>query len=68
MNIPGHEPILKNILIKDKDAIAIEVPIWNEERNKEVTGHIDLVQIENDVVCPNCFSNIFTEPPRKLLD
>lgn len=50
MNIPGHEPILKNILIKDKDAIAIEVPIWNEEKNKEITGHIDLVQIENDVV------------------
>lgn len=50
MNIPGHEPILKNILIKDKDAIAIEVPIWNEEKNKEITGHIDLVQIKNDVV------------------
>ena len=50
VNIPGHEPILKNILIKDKDAIAIEVPIWNEEKNKEITGHIDLVQIENDVV------------------
>jgi len=50
VNVPGHEPILKNILIKDKDAIAIEVPIWNEEKNKEITGHIDLVQIENDVV------------------
>jgi len=47
---PGHEPILKNILIKDKNAIAIEVPIWNEEKNKVITGHIDLIQIENGIV------------------
>lgn len=47
---PGHEPILKNILIKDKDAIAIEVPIWNEEKNRVITGHIDLIHIENDIV------------------
>ena len=50
MCIPGHDPILKNILIKDNDAIAIEVPIWSEEENKEITGHIDLIQIENDSV------------------
>ena len=50
MGIPGHDPILKNILIKDNDAIAIEVPIWSEEENKEITGHIDLIQIENDSV------------------
>jgi hypothetical protein len=48
--IPGHEPILKNILIKDKDAVAIEVPIWNRQENNVITGHIDLIQIENDVV------------------
>ena len=47
---PGHEPILKNILIKDKDSIAIEVPIWKKEENKTITGHIDLIQIENGVV------------------
>ncbi|MFW9822857.1 MAG: hypothetical protein ACFFE4_07985 [Candidatus Thorarchaeota archaeon] len=48
--IPGHEPILKNILIKDKNSIAIEVPVWNEAENKLITGHIDLIQVENDVV------------------
>jgi hypothetical protein len=48
--IPGHEPILKNILIKDKNSIAIEVPVWNEAENKVITGHIDLIQVENDVV------------------
>ncbi|MFX1346593.1 MAG: hypothetical protein ACFFAI_15955 [Promethearchaeota archaeon] len=48
--LPGHEPILKNILIKDKDSIAIEVPIWNEINGKILTGHIDLLQIENDLV------------------
>ncbi|MFW9970487.1 MAG: PD-(D/E)XK nuclease family protein [Candidatus Odinarchaeota archaeon] len=47
---PGHEPILKNILIKDEDAIAIEVPIWVKKENMAITGHIDLIQIENDVV------------------
>ena len=48
--VPGHEPILKNILIKDKDAVAIEVPIWNEQKKKIITGHIDLIEIQNDVV------------------
>lgn len=47
---PGHEPVLKNILIKDKDSVAVEVPIWKKEENKTITGHIDLIQIENDVV------------------
>ncbi len=47
---PGHEPILKNILIKDKNSIAIEIPIWNNENNKFITGHIDLIQIENNVI------------------
>ena len=48
--VPGHEPILKNILIKDKDSIAIEVPIWNETNGKAITGHIDLLQVEDDLV------------------
>ena len=47
---PGHDPVLKNILIKDRNSIAIEIPIWNEEKNKYITGHIDLIQIENNVV------------------
>lgn len=46
--IPGHEPILKNILIKDKDSIAIEVPIWYKNNVKNLTGHIDLIQIDNN--------------------
>ncbi|MFX1377001.1 MAG: hypothetical protein ACFFA0_14440 [Promethearchaeota archaeon] len=48
--IPGHEPVLKNILIKDKDSIAIEIPIWNETDGKVLTGHIDLLQVDNDLV------------------
>ncbi|MFX0057668.1 MAG: hypothetical protein ACFE85_09560 [Candidatus Hodarchaeota archaeon] len=48
---PGHEPILKNILIKDTDSIAIEVPIWKRfSENKFITGHIDLIQIENNTI------------------
>ncbi|MFX1426718.1 MAG: hypothetical protein ACFFBE_09720 [Promethearchaeota archaeon] len=48
--IPGHEPILKNILIKDKDSIAIEVPIWNEGVHKVITGHIDLLQVQDNLI------------------
>ncbi|MFX0003668.1 MAG: hypothetical protein ACFFAA_08970 [Promethearchaeota archaeon] len=48
--VPGHEPILKNILLKDKDAVAIEVPIWDRKHDMAITGHIDLIQIENDIV------------------
>lgn len=50
LGAPGHEPILKNILIKDRDAIAIEVPIWLEEEKKVITGHIDLIEIQNSIV------------------
>jgi len=47
---PGHEPILKNILIRDQNSVAIEIPIWKKIKNNYVTGHIDLIQIENGLV------------------
>jgi len=47
---PGHDPILKNILIKDKKSIAIEVPIWRKINGNIITGHIDLMQIENETL------------------
>ena len=48
---PGHEPVLKSILIKDKNSLAIEIPIWyNNDENKFITGHIDLIQIDGDVI------------------
>jgi len=47
---PGHNPILKNILIKDPDSIAIEVPIWKDDNNTCLTGHIDLIQIEGNTL------------------
>jgi len=48
---PGHDPVLKNILIKDKDAIAIEVPIWKKINEKSfLTGHIDLIQIKDNQI------------------
>jgi len=48
--VPGHEPVLKNILIKDKNSVAIEVPIWKKINNNYITGHIDLIQIEDNIV------------------
>jgi hypothetical protein len=49
-NIPGHDPILKNILIKDGDSVAIEIPVWKTLKNSTITGHIDLIQIQEDAV------------------
>ncbi|MFX0076187.1 MAG: hypothetical protein ACFE96_12145 [Candidatus Hermodarchaeota archaeon] len=47
---PGHEPILKNILIRDKNSVAIEIPIWRKIKNDYVTGHIDLIQIDDNII------------------
>jgi hypothetical protein len=47
---PGHEPILKNILIRDQNSVAIEVPIWRKIGNDYITGHIDLIQIEDGII------------------
>ncbi|MEJ2278003.1 MAG: hypothetical protein P8Y70_09695 [Candidatus Lokiarchaeota archaeon] len=47
---PGHGPILKNILIKDKNSIAIETPIWIEVNNTYLTGHIDLIQLKKGII------------------
>jgi len=48
--VPGHEPVLKNILIKDMNSVAIEVPIWKTFERNFITGHIDLIQIVDDVI------------------
>lgn len=47
---PGHDPILKNILIKDKNSIAIETPVWKKINGVYLTGHIDLIQISNKIL------------------
>ena len=41
---------LKNILIKDFDSIAIEIPIWMTKNSINITGHIDLIQIQNNMI------------------
>ncbi len=46
-NKPGHEPVLKNLLINHKNTIAIEVPVWRLPPHS-ITGHIDLLQITED--------------------
>jgi hypothetical protein len=47
---PGHQPVLKNILLKDPDSIAIEVPIWAQKDGIFLTGHIDLIQIQDQTI------------------
>jgi hypothetical protein len=45
---PGHEPILKYILIKNQNAIAVEIPIWKSQ--PKITGHMDLILLEGDTI------------------
>jgi len=47
---PGHDPILKNILIRDDKSIAIETPIWKKVNGNYITGHIDLIKIESGAI------------------
>lgn len=43
--IPGHNPILNNILMNCQNAIGIEIPIWKPIKNSHLyyIGHIDLL-------------------------
>jgi hypothetical protein len=45
--IPDHGPVLKSILIRHPDSVAIELPVWHvaPEITNCLTGHVDLVQI-----------------------
>ncbi|MFX0101879.1 MAG: hypothetical protein ACFFCS_20105, partial [Candidatus Hodarchaeota archaeon] len=46
---PTHNHVLENVLVKDSRSIAVEIPVWNinsKDRNKSLTGHIDLIQVE----------------------
>lgn len=45
---PGHDPILKYILINHEKAIAIETPIWKSK--PKITGHIDLIMLIDDTI------------------
>lgn len=47
---PNHEVILKNILIRDEHAIATEIPVWDNQGSRRVTGHIDLIRINGDIL------------------
>jgi hypothetical protein len=48
--IPGHDPVLKYILIKDRNSLAIEIPIWKKFYTTYLTGHIDLIQIQDNMI------------------
>jgi len=48
--IPHHQPIL-NSLIKKKNIIAIEMPVWGIARNGEnFSGHLDVLAFYNDMI------------------
>lgn len=47
---PNHEAVLKNILIKDEESLAIEIPVWKRGQNGSLTGHIDLIQANENLI------------------
>lgn len=47
---PNHEAILKNILIKDEESLAIEIPVWKRGQKGSLTGHIDLIQANENLI------------------
>ncbi len=47
---PNHEAVLKNILIKDEESLAIEIPVWKRSQNGSLTGHIDLIQANENLI------------------
>lgn len=51
-NRERHAVVEKFMLINDKATIACEVPVWYWEKGIDngVTGHIDLLQVRNDIV------------------
>jgi hypothetical protein len=46
--LPDHGPVLKSILIRHPESVAIELPVWKVSELKAncLTGHVDLVQVE----------------------
>ena len=44
---PAHEPVLKSLLLRHPDSVAIELPVWRvaARRNECLTGHVDLLQV-----------------------
>ena len=41
-----HESVLHRTLLKEEKAIAIEIPLW--DNNRKITGHSDLILIEDN--------------------
>ncbi|MBS3777794.1 MAG: IS1 family transposase [Candidatus Thermoplasmatota archaeon] len=51
-NYQRHELVEEFMLVNDTATVAVEVPVWYWEKRvgDGVTGHIDLLQIRNDMV------------------
>jgi transposase-like protein len=51
-NRERHKMVEKFMLINDKATIACEVPVWywDKKLDNGVTGHIDLIQVRNNLV------------------
>ncbi|GAB4324302.1 MAG: hypothetical protein Kow0069_29850 [Promethearchaeota archaeon] len=46
---PGHDAVLKNVLIRDPHSVAVEVPVWRNNKIT-VTGHVDLLQFREGAI------------------
>ncbi len=44
----SHKAVLHHIINNDKNSVGIEIPIWLRNNSNMITGHIDLIRIDND--------------------
>jgi transposase-like protein len=51
-NREKHKLVERFMLINDKATVACEIPVWYWEKNIDtgITGHIDILQVRNDLV------------------
>ena len=49
-NSPGHEYVLPKILIENQNSVGIEIPVWMRHENLFLTGHIDLIHVNDGTI------------------
>ncbi|MHA1670179.1 MAG: hypothetical protein ACTSV5_06315, partial [Promethearchaeota archaeon] len=46
---PDHDTVLGTLLKYDENSIVTEMPIWRKYSTSYITGHIDMLEVENDI-------------------
>ena len=51
-NLERHKLVERFMIVNDKATVACEIPVWYWEKSMDtgITGHIDILQVRNDLV------------------